>query len=725
MMTPNNSDTTNFYFLIKAFVLLQFVVSASTSFAQVDKQVLNSNPNHIGGSEMDFNVILSDLHSYSPKEVHNAYLNKESTMFRADPDTLMILFQEHFDYLDNLNENELAGEALLSQAELLYMIGRIDGALPRIKKGISLLPDASTHKTLAYARLGSVYKEMSELDSAELYVNKFTDIVFETKDSVMYLSAYQLKGEIAVATNKYVTALDYYMEALKWSDQAAIPLRKSDVLQKIATIYVGLGDDVNAKKYLEQALKIAVDNNYSSMQNLLRTRLSHYEIRLKNYDVAIDYLNIAEPYFLEKKRMVRVLECRSLLAHAYLSQNQFELAKFHLNNAKEILEDIEIEQYKYIYYHVQGLYEFDQRNYTKAESYLLKAMQAASNPLKSNAYQSAIEKLIEVYNEIGDPIAELEFTKKYYTFRDSIFSLKQTQLIYDYEGRYQKAEQDLAIAQLNESNSLQQLQLSNKNKQLWLSLIGVLAFLLIAIVSVRAFLQKKKSADILQKKNTVIEKSLHANKMLLKEIHHRVKNNLQVVSSLLYLQSRFIKDDSAKGALNTGRARVQAMSILHQKLYKHDDIQKVEIADYFEELGNNLFNTYKLKDKQIDFKTTLDDMALDVDLVIPMGLIANELISNALKHAFSDKNSGFIHLSITRENGKVKMFVEDNGKGLPFDQLPEKTDSLGVELIKSFADKLNAEVQINNESGSKIQLSFDAPESSNREVLMYTESVAS
>ena len=126
----------------------------------------------------------------------------------------------------------------------------------------------------------------------------------------------------------------------------------------------------------------------------------------------------------------------------------------------------------------------------------------------------------------------------------------------------------------------------------------MLAFLVVAIISIWAYIQKKRSADVLKQKNNVIEKSLQANKMLLKEIHHRVKNNLQVVSSLLYLQSRFIKDDSAKGALNTGRARVQAMSILHQKLYKHDDIQKVEIGEYFEELGHNLFNTYKIKDKK-------------------------------------------------------------------------------------------------------------------------------
>ena len=380
---------------------------------------------------------------------------------------------------------------------------------------------------------------------------------------------------------------------------------------------------------------------------------------------------------------------------------------------------------KYTYYQVKGLYNLEIGNIEAAETHFKTALDLSKNPLKSNAYQTALQGLIDVYRLKGQARLELAYTNKYYEFKDSIFSLKQSQLIYDYEARYQKAEQDLAIVQLNKANIQNELLLATKDKQLWISLLSALAILIIAMVSLKAYFQKKKAAELLERKNNFIQKSLQANKMLLKEIHHRVKNNLQVVSSLLYLQSRFLKDSSAKGALDTGRARVQAMSILHQKLYKHEDIQKVDIAQYFEELGHNLFNTYKIKDKNIEFRTSLDDIALDVDTVIPMGLIVNEMISNSLKHAFKGKESGFIHLSIKADGKNIHMKVEDNGVGMPFDQLPHDSDSLGVELIRSFADKLEADIRINNNEGCTIELNFETKESTSREVLMYTESVAS
>ena len=710
------------------FFFFSFLFLSFNAHCQVSKEKLLSNPNHIGGSQTnteEFNVIIANKDIYTHEEVNNAYLNKESSMFRADPDSLMTLFEEHLDYLNKIGKTEWVGEALLSQAELLYMVGNMNEALDRIKAGIRVLPDNSNYKRMAYARLGSVYLQVGELDSSDLNIRKFADGVFGLKDTTMFLTAYQLMGEHAIATNKYVTGLAHYMKALDWADRAVIPLQKSDVLQKIASIYVALNDDTNAKKYLEQALQIAVENSYMSMQNNLKTRLAHYELREGNFNTTEEYLLTAEKYFLEKKRFKNVLECRTTLVQLYLENGQKELAKIYLNQARNVIDKIETERYKYFFYQVSGMLMLKENKLDEAEAYFLKAAELASNPLKSNLYQSSLEKLIELYKRRGDLRSELFFTNKYHNFKDSIFTIKQSQLIYDYEGRYQKAEQDLAIAKLNKTNAANELQLTKKNRQLWLSLLGIAAILSLALISIWAYLQKKRSADELSKKNKIIEKSLYANKMLLKEIHHRVKNNLQVVSSLLYLQSRFIKDDSAKGALNTGRARVQAMSILHQKLYKHDDIQKVDISEYFKDLGHNLFSTYKIKDRSIEFKTSLDNIALDVDTVIPMGLIANELISNALKHAFENRDKGIIQLSIHRNKNVVTMVVEDNGIGLPFESFPEKTDSLGVELIKSFASKLEADISISNEGGTKTQLDFEVPEDKNREVLVFTDSRAS
>ncbi|MEL6989525.1 MAG: sensor histidine kinase, partial [Bacteroidota bacterium] len=181
--------------------------------------------------------------------------------------------------------------------------------------------------------------------------------------------------------------------------------------------------------------------------------------------------------------------------------------------------------------------------------------------------------------------------------------------------------------------------------------------------------QRSKYNKTLTEKNQTIEKALEANKVLMKEIHHRVKNNLQVVSSLLNLQSRYVDDSKALAAIKTGRTRVLSMSLLHQNLYKNESLKSVYIKKYFEELSNSLTNTYRLN-KQIEINTDIDDVELDVDTVIPMGLIVNELVSNALKYAFKDKEKGIVQLSIKQIGNAIKLSVSDDGIGLPFDELP-------------------------------------------------------
>ena len=145
--------------------------------------------------------------------------------------------------------------------------------------------------------MGSIFIQTNRLDSAKVYLDKYSGYIFEIQDTADFINAYQLQGELAVASNKYVSALDYYLKAIEWSDHAVIPMRKADVLQKMASIYVALEDDDNAKKYIEMALEIAIENDYKTMQNSLRTRLAHYELRDNNFDKVEEYLTNAAPYF--------------------------------------------------------------------------------------------------------------------------------------------------------------------------------------------------------------------------------------------------------------------------------------------------------------------------------------------------------------------------------------------------------------------------------------------
>jgi len=256
---------------------------------------------------------------------------------------------------------------------------------------------------------------------------------------------------------------------------------------------------------------------------------------------------------------------------------------------------------------------------------------------------------------------------------------------------------------LEAENQLKELELAQKKKENWLY-IGLLIVALLALLGLRySYRSIQKINSKLADSNSQLSKALHSNKMLLKEIHHRVKNNLQVISSLLGLQQAYLKDSEAKKAIQTSKTRVQSM---HQKLYQGEDITKVNIKDYFENLILNLFQTYKVSQDKIELHQNIEPLVLEVDTVITMGLIFNELISNALKYAFKKDDNGVINVSVKQEGNMINMVVSDNGEGVEFNELPKRSTSLGMNLVRSFTTKLQGKVEINNQNGTQFEIAF-------------------
>src|SRR5690625_1691740 len=169
---------------------------------------------------------------------------------------------------------------------------------------------------------------------------------------------------------------------------------------------------------------------------------------------------------------------------------------------------------------------------------------------------------------------------------------------------------------------------------------GILISLLIASLLYYLFRLRKRSHRILSQKNEQISKTLGEKEILLKEIHHRVKNNLQIISSLLSLQSRQLESPQAREAMQSSRNRIKSMALIHQKLYQDEDLVGVDIAEYIDKLTVSLASSYKTSTGNIEIKTDVDPMKLDVDTIIPIGLILNELISNSFKYAFDMEKGG-------------------------------------------------------------------------------------
>lgn len=207
-----------------------------------------------------------------------------------------------------------------------------------------------------------------------------------------------------------------------------------------------------------------------------------------------------------------------------------------------------------------------------------------------------------------------------------------------------------------------------------------------------------------------IRTSLREKEVLLKEIHHRVKNNLQVVSSLLNLQVRGIHEESARQAFRESQDRVLAMALIHEQLYQSKDLSDVHFGDYIRQLAAHLFRSYQVSASRIELKTEIEDVHLPVDTAVHCGLIINELVSNALKHAFPHGREGEIRIELKSDSGMVLLAVEDNGVGIADTASYWSHGSLGLRLVKSLVRQLQGETEVGKSGGTAIRIRFAQPE---------------
>jgi two-component sensor histidine kinase len=201
--------------------------------------------------------------------------------------------------------------------------------------------------------------------------------------------------------------------------------------------------------------------------------------------------------------------------------------------------------------------------------------------------------------------------------------------------------------------------------------------------------------------------TLREREVLLQEIHHRVKNNLQVISSLINMQARQLVDDSSRQALAECQTRVQAIALIHEKLYQSKDYSRVHFSEYAKSLASNIFSATGISPQSVSLRLAIEDVALGVDKAIPCGLILNELITNALKHAFPPPMLGTVSVELHKPSDHViSISVSDDGVGMP--DVPElkSSSSLGLSLVHTLVDQLEGELEIVRERGTTFRVTF-------------------
>ena len=210
----------------------------------------------------------------------------------------------------------------------------------------------------------------------------------------------------------------------------------------------------------------------------------------------------------------------------------------------------------------------------------------------------------------------------------------------------------------------------------------------------------------MQKKK--LEENVEEINLLLREVHHRVKNNLQVVTSLLNIQQRTISDKKAQEAIQESKNRIESMGLIHQSFYQNKNLGEINTREYIQNLVRRLFESYSTSEQRVDWEANVQDIYLDMDTLVPLGLIINEMVSNSLKHAFGENQSGKLSISLERHDDQIKLEISDNGTGLNGILALEKSGSFGFNMIKAFVKKINGRLKLLDGEGTTFQIEFAA-----------------
>ena len=519
---------------------------------------------------------------------------------------------------------------------------------------------------------------ITENDSALFYAEKAFLISKEKNYNLGEAKALEAKGLYEeIVTGNYNLASEYYFKGIELREEYNLVYATS-IYHSVGVMFHTSDNFEKAKEYYTIAYNRAKAENNILIQKKCLVNLGAVNSSLKDYETAEAML--VECLTLDIRRDFDY-SIYANLGNLYIRKKEYNKALPYLLLATEQNpENPGSEENLYFLINVKTALK-DSTNMTQILNRATVFIKESVSQRPKSLMLMAISNYHRAFREFEKALV---FRDEYLTLYEEIKEGQRDQTVYNLETKYQT---EKVQRELDQKKSAQNL------------LYIILGFAGILLIIISFFFYKNRN------KNKQISKALKEKEILLKEIHHRVKNNLQVVSSLLSLQQRQTKDSTAHQALQEGRNRVKAMALIHQNLYQDENLVGVDMQQYITKLVNNLVSTYKTDSKTIHLKTEIEPLKLDVDTIIPLGLIINELISNSLKYAFVNKDSGEIFIGLKIDNGSLQLKVKDNGKGFPQDFSIEKADSLGYKLIRSFSQKLEAELNLkSSEKGTNITL---------------------
>lgn len=619
-------------------------------------------------------------------------------------------FNEAIKYFKRADDTQSAAGMAMNLAILIERSGDFDSAIFNYKKALTFfekLKDTSSI-SLVFENLSLAFMLKGQFDSAVLYINKVDSVLQHSTPvgSQRWISLYYNKGSISKSMSVFDKALDFTFQGLRLSEELKSANQINKGYSLLTDIYSDIKDTINQKKYTHLARKFATTINDKSRMAQLDFDLGNLFLFQLKMDSAVFYAERGMELSKDIKTIQVLINGNLLLSNIKYRQRDFLGS---INILEHVINNYPLSKKKDIsgIYHNLGNAHMEVGNFIKSNEYLGKSLALA---LEINMW----DRLVETYETLsinskrqGDFREALAYYELYKQYEDSIFNETKSKQIAEVQTQYETEKKDQSIAALEQEKEIQILEASRQQSQIYLSLSGLLIVLIIAFVFYYQSRIKQKANKALEAKNAEIEEQNKEKEMLLKEIHHRVKNNLQIISSLLSMQSRNLSDSKTIDAMKESQSRVKTMALIHEKLYQYDNLARINMNEYMQQLSNFLTQTYR-SEKEIDVVIDSEDINLDIDTAVPLGLITNELLSNALKYAFEDMEKGQINIHLsTSSAGNYTLTISDTGKGLAADMDIEKSKSLGLKLVRTLTRQINGNLSITSNPGATFSIAFN------------------
>jgi two-component sensor histidine kinase len=635
-------------FLITVFLLMAFSVSAQDSLDATD-------------------------YYEQFQELEDSELR--STFFFGTPDRYNQ--NSAYDWLDTvnvyLNSSQKTKDSTgivnykLMQGQLYYDLGDYEKSLAIVKELYEEMDsyDIDT-KSLILELMDADYARL-ELYEKQIEVRRRKRELGITKNIAFY-DIYSSLGQHRKAMKDYMTEEkkeiedgDFYAQAV-YNNNIGNYLR----LDKSTPTALTQFNKANAliDVYFSDVIQVKSDNQLvqaNLLKGIILGNIGKCYVQLKEYEEAIPYL---------EKSIEAIKKYNPGKFSSDLVENTLEIAECHLNL----------------------------NNFEKATDYLSDDL----TPVKTENILKKNRLYASYYDKTGDYRSSNTYLKRNTRIRDSIefneSNIRNQQLaaVITQEVEYSKDMIEQQKADLEQSRN----DIAAKDERISLVFISLIFTLLGFAGLVYAYLKSIKNQRLIAEQKHIIENSLVEKDSLLKEIHHRVKNNLQMVSSLLSLQTKNTRSKAAIEALEEGKSRVKAMALIHQKLYQNDDLSVIEMQGYIESLINSVQSVYKKGGHNINITIDAEGVELDIDRAIPFGLILNELVSNSFKYAFpQNEEDGKIYIHLRKIAGREGFFeYTDNGVGLPKDTEERANSSMGIRLMNRLANQLQTNLNTDKTS---------------------------